>query len=1209
MSGLFGNKNNVAAIEPKYSSLRLQTSTFGAPIALVFGTNRVSPNLIWYGDFQAVAQQSSGGGGKGGGGSVTTGYVYRASVQYALCEGPIVAMKQLWQGNNKFATGTWGAFTQGLGGYAQSAWTFLTSNHSANALNYRGISWIGIPNWQYGSSDSLPNMSVEIQESAGPNSALDVLPTYILTRLLTDANFGLGFPSALLGTWTGAAGAVNYCQAYNILMSLALESQTQASSIIADLMTYANLGMFFSEGLLKIVPYGDTALTANSATFTPNLTPVYDLTDDDYVVSGTDEPVVCARKRPADCFNNVQVEYLDRTNDYNTQIADVRDQAAIDLYGLRFDSVKTAHMICGASIAQTVAQNLLQRGLYVRNVYTFKLPIRFCLVEPMDLLTITDTRLGLTQKLVRIISVEEDVDGVLTISAEEMNVGTHNPALFTTQTGSGYIVDYNASAAATAVSWVWEPPKDLWTTGGPEAWVHAAPGIGATEWGGYEVWVSTDNTNYYLAEVHQGMSKWATIITSNWTAGTTGVLDTTSTLHIQAQNGNSPNQWLSGTANDRDRLNTAFYIPGTGEIASYQTATLISGSNYDLTSFQRGAYATPAPSGTVGFSVFRLDGSYAILPLGHYDIGQTLYVKVVPFNRFGNGKPSLASITAISRSIVGLEIQGNYLLEAANLIPNGDSEAGYAAVNVFPDGNGLTYDPANAYSGNWCRTLLIPSGTSANLYFTGRSVNTYKDFLKCAPGDKFYLEAQLKMSSAPGASYTVMNIVFYDSAGAGLGTAYESASGVLNDLGGVPSLATVYRMSRIRAVAPAGAAYMLVGLGANNSGNVDAGKTVYVDNLVLKRATQPGAMERDGFVSLASSFYTDFSDTSHWIEDAVIASGAGSTFLPFSAPSYAQFGTAVGRATGGGSTHNFVGKVYDTPIPFDPNVLYRVRIRLKYSQLPATGGIFAYAGVKFLDSNLAPAAVTGSTQPYAWLCCGGATPGSGFTDYEGYFQGAGSVGIIPANDPTTPSNAPASTKFFVPIFAVNWDATSTGGPAITDIDMMLVETIARPTNFIGTPQLQSGSAGTLASTYVAGNSAAIPGQAGCTMPVWPLYPVGASLKVATVTFTATGSPVTLTAQGMAYLKGVTTGLESSFSLMFLVDNVPQYGAAPAAPLTGLKVAAGATDLYTPWALEQVLTLSAGSHTVDVLAMGMCFVTAANAMHVSDVTLKVREIKR
>jgi hypothetical protein len=94
---------------PKYSSLQITTSPRGRPIPLIYGTNKITSDLIWTGDFKTVkytnqtsssdAGGSSGGGGKGGGGgggggkgasnNGTTEYYYFVAAMGAVCEGPI----------------------------------------------------------------------------------------------------------------------------------------------------------------------------------------------------------------------------------------------------------------------------------------------------------------------------------------------------------------------------------------------------------------------------------------------------------------------------------------------------------------------------------------------------------------------------------------------------------------------------------------------------------------------------------------------------------------------------------------------------------------------------------------------------------------------------------------------------------------------------------------------------------------------------------------------------------------------------------------------------------------------------------------------------------------------------------------------------------------------------------------------------------------
>ncbi len=55
----------------KLTTLAVQTSSYGICLGMAWGTPRITGNLIWYGDFEAVAHKEEQGG-KGGGASSTS---------------------------------------------------------------------------------------------------------------------------------------------------------------------------------------------------------------------------------------------------------------------------------------------------------------------------------------------------------------------------------------------------------------------------------------------------------------------------------------------------------------------------------------------------------------------------------------------------------------------------------------------------------------------------------------------------------------------------------------------------------------------------------------------------------------------------------------------------------------------------------------------------------------------------------------------------------------------------------------------------------------------------------------------------------------------------------------------------------------------------------------------------------------------------------
>ena len=92
-----------------------------------------------------------------------------------------------------------------------------------------------------------------------------------------------------------------------------------------------------------------------------------------------------------------------------------------------------------------IAQTILQRELYVRTKFTFKLSWEYCLLDPMDIVTITDANLGLSNYPVRVIEIEEDDKGLLAFTCEELVTGVSNPALQSERIGDRLSAELGAS--------------------------------------------------------------------------------------------------------------------------------------------------------------------------------------------------------------------------------------------------------------------------------------------------------------------------------------------------------------------------------------------------------------------------------------------------------------------------------------------------------------------------------------------------------------------------------------------------------------------------------------------------------------------------------------------------------------------------------------------------------------------------------------------
>lgn len=695
-----GKSSTITSAEERILSLQVQQSSQGLTLPVIYGRTRVAGNLIWYGDFITIENKTTTQqGGKGGGGvkQVDIAYTYEAAVMLALCEGEIQGVGRIWRDKEKFDSLAQLRLTLMRGGDEQPLWTHLAqAKHQSQALNYSGTAYLCSPNYELTKSAQIYQHNFEVIGKLGYSGNIpDANPREIIRDLLTNQRYGCGFPVDSIGDTDRYS---NYCRAVGIFLSPAYTEQGEAQRNISELLEQTNSAAVFSQGRLKIVPYGDGNYSGNGAVYVADNKAIYDLTDDDFIVSGAEDPVNVERKTNADAFNQIQVEYLDRDNDYNVAIAEVKDQANIEQYGLRPKEAVKMHGICDGKVAQKVAQQLLQRALYVRNEYEFKLGWKYCLLEPMDIVTLTDAGLGLDKTPVRITEIEEDEEGVLSIKAEDYPVGVHTVSEYPTQPSLGYSADYNVSPGNAHAPVIFEAPLQL-TGGEPQIWMATA---GGDMWGGAEVWVSTDGDSYTRVGAVNHKARFGSL-TAALPNG--AVFDRTNTLSVEISAG----QMTGGTEQDSRDLLTLCYVDG--EFLAYANAELKGVGRYTLGNLTRGAYGSAIDSHAAGSKFARVDEALFKYTVPRNWIGRTVWVKLVSYNVFSGGIQDLASVPAYSYTIKGAPLG-----QIQNLRLTSSWAYGKEAVIAWDKLDGAdTYD-VEIYAGNSQRRLRQVSGIVDNSY-------------------------------------------------------------------------------------------------------------------------------------------------------------------------------------------------------------------------------------------------------------------------------------------------------------------------------------------------------------------------------------------------------------------------------------------------------------------------------------------------------------
>lgn len=317
------------------------------------------------------------------------------------------------------------------GALGQAVWGYLTSKHPSQAIGYSGLAYVATPLFDLGMSGTLPNLSFEVHGLLPFGSGVgDSNPSDVLHDLLTNTIYGCGIDSSQIGSMTQYS---NYCLANGLLISPVLDTARTAADWIKDILEATNSEIVETGGQLLIVPYGDTTVVANGVTYSPATAPIYDLTVDDFIRSGLKPGVRVERPSVQDAYNSVKIEYFDRGNSYNPTIVEAQDLQAIDAYKYRPEGGRQYHMFTTQAPAAKAAASILARLVYIRNKFSFKIPQKYILLDPMDLVTITVPELGYSKQPVRILSIDEQPDRTLDIQAEEFPWGCSGPTLYPKQ--------------------------------------------------------------------------------------------------------------------------------------------------------------------------------------------------------------------------------------------------------------------------------------------------------------------------------------------------------------------------------------------------------------------------------------------------------------------------------------------------------------------------------------------------------------------------------------------------------------------------------------------------------------------------------------------------------------------------------------------------------------------------------------------------------
>jgi len=759
-------------------------------------------------------------------------------------------------------------FYEGTQGQAEDS--TMSSNYPQAALGYSNTAYnIFKPMQLYTSGTIQENRFEVVSPILVGGTNYDANPVQCIQDILTNTVYGLGagptpFPAGILdtaGTWGSPAygartynsTAWNWFAANSFFISHAIDQQDSAASLIGKYLEAGMCAAFFSEGLLKLVPYGDTSTAGNGCTWVAPQDYVVALDDTCFIAKDGADPVQIEIADPADAFNTVQVQWKNRENQYGSEITQEWDTAAINRYGNRIEDPQDYDFIKSLIVAQFTASMRVKRSVYIRNKYKFTVPYSYEYLEPMDCALISTTSswaaganngLGILNLPVRITKIVDDSEKGLQIEAEDYPWGTHQPTIFNKSVSSADVVVNQFADPGQAEVVMFEATNRLTQYQGRQIWIGVC-GTSAN-YGGTNVWASADGGNTY-AQI--GTIK--TVARLGELASTFASGSDPDTVNLcvvdMAENAAALD---SGTSTDADNLVLMAYVDG--EVISYSAASVTGQNQYTLgTYIRRGQMGTSISSHSAGGVFLRLDDTIWTYTYDPSWIGKTIYFKFQAFNTFNNQAQPLSSLTATSFTITGSatgtvdaasglvipagQASNNPVIQNANFemtelpVPGWEAISGTTTVSDGASGLTQAYETSSPASGNQSLKLTASSA------YCGLQSNT---IIAVNPGDVWKLSGSINNYST-GASIADLCLYFMDKTGTRTGFLPLTNSTNDSNWHSVSSTITV----------PANSVYAFVYC------RVDGAGTAGFDNIQLVRVSSLDDEVADGssFVKLLAS--------------------------------------------------------------------------------------------------------------------------------------------------------------------------------------------------------------------------------------------------------------------------------------------------------------------------------------------------------------------
>ena len=422
------------------------TATEGRFVPLVFGTMLIEgPNVVWYGDFSY--EELTVETGIIFKDDETVGYKYFMGLQMGICRGRVAGIRRIWVGDdivwdytldNGSVLGTvcdvdkpdlFGGTKEGGGfigrfrlydGSQTSVSPYLATQINANNLPaHTGFSYIVFSNQtedgggEIGEANSLRRMKFEVQTydtmaNGGLGDSLgmgndhhfidnDLNPVVLAYDVFTNTDWGRGLsPSEINVVQFEQAAETVWTEGYGFSM---VQDQVTTSKEILDLIEQhidGYIGPNPETGLIEV--------NLARQDYNINASPAEVFFADETNVISVEK---FSRGENNQTFNEVRVQYLDRTKNYGDTYAPAQDLANLAIQGRRKSRINRMPGVHDPDVASKIAWRDLRGATRALASATVEINREGWNLRPGDVIALTDDEVGVTNLPMRITAVRQ----------------------------------------------------------------------------------------------------------------------------------------------------------------------------------------------------------------------------------------------------------------------------------------------------------------------------------------------------------------------------------------------------------------------------------------------------------------------------------------------------------------------------------------------------------------------------------------------------------------------------------------------------------------------------------------------------------------------------------------------------------------------------------------------------------------------------------